>query len=675
MVNNHFLYCKKIAEHYGLQEDRLVKNLLTVLSIIPEDAKTAKLLIEYIYGKESTKKKQKSSNPFPTPTPQVQKEDDIVIGKDENENPYFLPIKNLVKILVFYGGIGFGKTTAIINAVLQLVKKGIRCLIIDYKRDYRRLATIIPIVILRFSQKPNFKWNPLQEINGTSPLEQDTTFATTLAEAEYLREGSINILVETLQKLRTQKKNPTIKDLHDAINALPYKYGREGEWKASSLRALRSLLISFNEMLSCEEGLDLIRLINDNNVCMEMDNAGSHKSFFSTLTENYYLLYKKNNNIRGTEVPIHVNICDEGLFLFGNNLQKKSPTGCLSIIGNIQTGREFGEAWIIATNEPANMADSIKNNAANKILMRMGDWKNILDANNSMASTKEQADQTVSLRVGEAIAQIEGNKSHKITLTNIDLPSVYPSDEEIKKLSAVTIKEYSAITPPQAPLQESQPKQEEKPTLAPEEEALLKDIAHNITLPKTEHYRRAGLSPDKGDRTYKKISKEGLASEFPVNLGATKRLAKILYLTPKGYDAIGEKPSHKASRGESPEHSFWIHYYSNQLTKGGFKTKISHSIKGKEVDIAVLLEKDSAIAIEICITTTAEHETEQAQKNLTAGYSHVITITKDKGKAEKILELATQQSILQNKITVSPFVPDICELMGEAKRRKENDRC
>lgn len=668
MAKNTVTRYRELIEFYGRQEDVVAKNLLRALSIIPDDEEIMLLLEEYVQNHPATKRKQVTGNPFPTPPPPKKQEesDGILLGTDENENPFFLAAKNLVKILLIMGGIGFGKTTAVINILFQLTKKGILWMAMDYKRDYRRIAKETNAVVLRFSQTPNFKWNPLQQIPGTQTLEQDTSFANTLAETCFLREGSTSVIVEKIQKLRTQKKEcPTIKDLHDEISALPNKYGREGEWKASSLRALRSLLLSFGEMIGCEQGIDIIDVIRNHNVILELDNAGDFKSFFSTLVANYYLTWKKNNNIRGKEIPIHVNVCDEGVFLFGKNLQKSSPTESLSIISHIQTGREFGEAWIATTNEPSNMIDTIKNNAATKILLRMGDWKNVLDANNSMANTKEQADQTISLRPGEAIAQKEGLKSHKITLTNVPLPEPYPSDEEIEKMSEPIINRYTVITITQAPQKEELQKKEEKPQLLPEEKAFLKDIAQNVTATKTQHYKNAGLSPDKGDRTFKKILKKSLVGEITVNLGGNKKQAKILYLTPDGYAAICQKPTHQSTRGESAEHCFWTHYYNEQLQKSGYKTKISYSIRGKEVDIGVIQKDGLFTAIEICITTTAEHEAQQIQKNLQAEYSHVITLTKEKTKAEKIFSLLKEQGISPEKFFVSPLVPDVTQILKE----------
>ncbi len=667
MAKNSVSHYRELLEFFGLQEEVVAKNLLQALSIIPDDEEVISLLEEYVQNHPATKRKQVTGNPFPTPPPPKEQENDsILLGTDENGNLFFLAIKNLVKILLITGQIGFGKTTAVINILFQLTKKGVLWMAMDYKRDYRRIAKETNAVVLRFSQKPNFKWNPLQEIPGTQTLEQDTSFANTLAETCYLREGSTSIIVETLQKLRTQKKEcPTIKDLHDAINAIPNKYGREGEWKASSLRALRSLLLSFGEMLNCEQGIDIIDVISNQNVILELDSAGDFKSFFSTLIANYYLLSKKNNNIRGKEAPLHVNVCDEGVFLFGKNLQKNSPTESLSIINNIQTGREFGEAWIATTNEPSNMVDTIKNNAATKILLRMGDWKNVLDANNSMANTKEQADQTITLRPGEAIAQKEGQKSHKITLTNVSLPEPYPSDEEIENLSAPIIQKYQVV-PSETPQQIIEcPKKEAEEHLDSDEELLLKDVAKKVTCPKTKHFTSCGLSMDKGSRITARLLQKGFLEELTVTIGKTSRLVKILVLTKKSYSALRLSLPKSVTRGEGNTHFYWVTFYTEELEKIGMKAHISHSLNGKETDVAVIQKDGSVLAFEFSVTTTAQHEKDQAERNLEAGFAKVFVLA-EKAKTEKIRSLLMPE-LLGKKVFVATLGQEISDIIKMEK--------
>ncbi|NCU31397.1 MAG: hypothetical protein EOM23_00340 [Candidatus Moranbacteria bacterium] len=653
---------KEKIDFYGLWEDPRILSLFRVLFINPEDESVATQLHKIIKTHPKALKKQLSSNPFPCPDAHSYEENDILLGVDENEIPYYINAKSFVKILLVMGAIGFGKTYVMLNIILQLLSQKIRVLVFDFKKDLRGIAANSQLVFLQFCEKPNFQWNPLQKIKGITRKEQWHIFANCLSETTYLRQGSSAILHEALNELSNNDAEITIQELYSHIRSKKYTTPRENEWKASILRGLRTLLLNAEPIISCKKGIDIIDLIENNDTILELDQAGDLKSFFPTLISSYLLKSKINRNIRSANAPLHITVCDEGNFLFSKMIQRHSIAGIPSIIAHIQTGREFGSGWLITTNEPQEMSDTIKNNAANKIMLYLGDWPNIYNANKAMAHNDIQTQFTQRLGIGEGIVKKEGGQSHKITLKEPDIKPTIISDDEIRSMSKSVIDKYPVITE----VKESMLQKPKEPTLSNDEMTLLKDIHANITLSKTEHYKSAGFSADKGNRLSKKLIEEDFIKESDINMGGAVRQAKILFLTDNGYSAIKATPSCHKTRGDGDEHLFWTTLYHKQLLESGIHSEISHRLNSKEADLGIINPDKSITAIEISITTTAEHEADQALRDIAAGFK-IVHIIADKKKAEKITSLLPRS---QENISVHTFEPNINTILNKKKGEK-----
>lgn len=694
-ITKRLKQAKDIIEFYGLQEDSEILALFRMLSINQNSQDAYNILIRNIHSRPCVIKKQTDKNPFHTPPKTNNKDDGIRIGIDENGQPYYLNVKNLVKHLLMAALTGFGKTNFFRNLMHAFNKQETKFIAIDFKRDTRALMKEIPMLILRFNERTTFKFNPLQPIPGVSRIEQFYLFIDVLAETTFLMDGSQSLLLDHLVQLDSEKSGKiTIHDLYQSIQNAKFKTPRPLAWRDSCLRALKTMIMSFGNILDCIEGIPITAL-SEHNIVLELDEAGAFKSFWGTLIPAYYLKWKISNNIRGATAQLHAIFCDEGNLILRKAIQRNANMGIPTIITLIQTCREFGEAWLISTNEPLAMAETALVNTSTKIMARNGDWNNTMTMARTMTLTTPQAISTTKFGPGKCvITQEEQKHPYPIQLDYCQIPTHYITNEEVEKnnkpiLSQYPIKERKDSSAKPEILKNTQCPQCDgqlaikdgpygkfigcsqypkckystkletapKAPLRQEQQGLLWHIHQNPDQSKTQHYKALELSVGRADSMTKKM--RHLIKEITIPTGQRGRQPIYLTLTSEGLESIGIKQ--KSTRGASTEHDFHVNRYLRQLQKAGIKAQASFTLKGKEADIGITLPSGKIIAVEISSTTTAEWELQQIIKNFEAGFDHNITVATNLAKAQKLTSEASQKLTQEqkDKTTITQIIHDI----------------
>ncbi len=201
-------------------------------------------------------------------------------------------------------------------------------------------------------------------------------------------------------------------------------------------------------------------------------------------------------------------------------------------------------------------------------------------------------------------------------------------------------------------------------TLTPDETRFLHFVGTTDELmPLREVYRRAKLSADKGTRLKKKLVEVGHLVEVKVPLKAKGRAATLLVLSPPGREAIGLP--HLSGKG-GPVHQHLQRLVATQAEHAGWHSRIEgFGTNGKLVDVA--LEKDGQrVAIEISVTTRAEHEFENIRGAITGGFGTVITLCVSPTTRDKLDALLHEhdQSSSQTHIRTG-LIKDFAAIMKE----------
>lgn len=112
------------------------------------------------------------------------------------------------------------------------------------------------------------------------------------------------------------------------------------------------------------------------------------------------------------------------------------------------------------------------------------------------------------------------------------------------------------------------------------------------------------------------------------------------------------------------------HQYVQELLKRtgesfGFKSTIEEPVAGGRVDVGMVRD-NLRIACEITVTTSPEHEIENIKKCLNAKYNHVIAVSKNPDRLEKVRILANNQLTHTELQKVSFLIPEkVSEFLGD----------
>lgn len=167
--------------------------------------------------------------------------------------------------------------------------------------------------------------------------------------------------------------------------------------------------------------------------------------------------------------------------------------------------------------------------------------------------------------------------------------------------------------------------------LSAEAEVFLKDILEESDVPITTRGGRLGYTSHMTNKVKNELIRRGLVTEYQVSLG---RINKFLEITPAGYTYLKvQAPKHKGKG--SPEHRYWqrriLHHYQNNL---GLKAKIEGQRGEKLVDVAVMEEDGTLLAVEIALT--AKNELRNIKEDLAVGFHKVLIACKNKRVREEV---------------------------------------
>jgi DNA helicase HerA-like ATPase len=155
--------------------------------------------------------------------------------------------KMLLRHVLILGSTGSGKTNHAFHIIQEAFEcsKGLTCVVIDVKREYRALKRLLeqPVEILAVGDEPLLTFNPLVPPTGVSAELWDRAFADVFTRAYGLSEPSRRILLDSLFSLRqSQRDVPTIRELEREVSR--FEAGSPKE--QNSQRSLESRLHLIN---------------------------------------------------------------------------------------------------------------------------------------------------------------------------------------------------------------------------------------------------------------------------------------------------------------------------------------------------------------------------------------------------------------------------------------------
>jgi len=491
--------------------------------------------------------------------------------------PFRVRRNELLRHIFILGPTGTGKSTLLLNLLMQIQAARIPFMVFDFKRNYRCLLrapgsdSLVVFTVGRNTAALSI--NALTPPPGVEFEEWAEALSDIISTSYLLMQGARNVMKEALLQARAQHgSTATLTHAHqllahelDATKSGSRRYG----WLESSTRSLEELTKgSFGRSLNATSGTQVADLLT-RSVVFELHGFGDdQKRFFCLLWLEIILLLRKSSSAPREQLQ-HVLIFDEG-----HNVFPRERPGEVSIPARLaREVREFGEA-IIAATQQADVSESLIANSGFKLILRCDYPKDV-----TFASQLLQIDARwlPKLPIGTGIARLPVRFYSPILFTFGVQPikNLTISDEEVHA-------QWSRAQPSVPSVADVAPVIGQ---LGEREEALLRDVALTPISPITHRYQRLGWHMEVGNRTKDAIIKRGL-SRFDA-VSTPRGQVKILALTPDGIALLASRGvTLKPTRGGGAEHEFWKHELRTVLERAGWLVAEEFALGGgKSADL------------------------------------------------------------------------------------------
>jgi hypothetical protein len=504
--------------------------------------------------------------------------------------PYPLRVRRneLLRHVFILGPTGTGKSTLLLNLLVQVQRSGVPFMVFDFKRNYRCLIrapgseSLVVFMVGRTTAPLGI--NALTPPRGVEFDEWAEALTDIISTSYLLLQGARNVMKEALLQAHAQHGNAaTLAHAHellarelDATKAGSRRYG----WLESSTRSLEELSKgSFGRALNATTNTPVGELLN-RSVVFELQGFGDdQKRFFCLFWLEVILLLRKNGNAPREQLQ-HVLVFDEG-----HNVFPRERPGEVSIPARLaREVREFGEA-IIAATQQADVSESLIANSGFKLILRCDYPKDVTFASQLLQIESRWLPK---LPIGTGIARLP---------VRFYSPILFTFDAQPIKNLAVSDDEVGAQwSRAQLPTEAGS---QSVAMINDREEALLRDVAGTPISPITHRYQRLGWHMETGNRTKDAIIKHGLARFDPVS--TPRGQVKILTLTPDGIALLASRGVTIAQkRGGGAVHEYWKHELRTHLERAGYVVAEEHALGGgKTADLyAKCGERELFIEIE-----------------------------------------------------------------------------
>lgn len=475
----------------------------------------------------------------------------------------------LLRHVFILGPTGTGKSTLLLNLLVQIQSASVPFMVFDFKRNYRTLLAApghddLVVFTVGRTTAP-LQINALAPPAGVEFEEWTEALADVISTSYLLMQGARNVLKEALLQARSQQgEGATLAHAH-ALIAAELERTRAGSrrygWLESSTRSLEELT---KGSFGCALNTPCAQTIGDlltRPVIFELQGFGDdQKRFFCLCFLQAVLLLRKNVSAPREQLQ-HILVFDEG-----HNIFPRERPGETSVPARLaREVREYGEA-IIAATQQADVSESLIANSGFKFILRCDYPKDVTFASQLLQIKPEWLPK---LALGTAIARLPVRFYSPFLFTfgiqpikNTTIPDGVVHEQWAKHISAPL---------PVASMQ--------APAATDRELALLRDVAEHPIAPVTHRYQRLGWHMEIGNRTKDGIIKKGLARFDAVSTPTGQ--VKILTLTLDGSTLLASHGvEQKQLRRGGAEHEFWKHEIGALLERHGFRVLPEHPLGG-----------------------------------------------------------------------------------------------
>lgn len=345
-----------------------------------------------------------------------------VVYDDKQLFPLYLRREDLMKHVLIVGASGFGKTTVVYNLILELLKKSVPFLVVDFKRSFRNLRLLknnrvkeIEVYTIGRKTASPFPFNPLRPPPDVDVKAWIMIVSELLERSHISGQGVADVFIELFDKVfdRTgyysnkHDKHPNFFDCWEELERSKFS-GRRGLWQDSCRRILRTFIYgSGAKGFNSRHPIKLEELL-DKYVVIELDQElpRNLRIFTQELILRWVHLYRltqgESPNLR------HSLIFDEGPNLFPQKKIEKESAGGIEVI--FREMRSFGQSLVLLAQNAEPIPIEISGNSSTLIYLSLQEGRDIKKASDSLFLSWDDMPYLDLLKVGYGIVKIKGNR-------------------------------------------------------------------------------------------------------------------------------------------------------------------------------------------------------------------------------------------------------------------------
>ncbi len=443
----------------------------------------------------------------------------------------FLPIQRINQHVAILATTGAGKTNLCRHMIIELHKKGIPCLIFDWKRDYRDLAKKIDAVVYDFKENL-FTFNPLKPAGEPSMWAKELAniMAEVISGGAYAS-GAFSVYVELIDKLYRErgvydgsKNYPTIFDLLRELEEYSKQKisERERNWIASALKLFKSLAVGkTREAFDVKEGISIAELLSKT-VIIELDGLGDPiaKAFLISVLlqkiRNYRLERKERDVLK------HVIVIEEA-----QNVLKRDEEASSIITTTYREIRSLCEGIISITQMPSEFSKDALANTNTFFVMKLVHRDDKLLACNLLGLNYRYMRILEHLEKGTAFMKTDGVCLIKVPLVEkeyIEIKRQRPSREDVAACAA-----------------RRNDVRERAEDLTEKEWLVLKCIGESLAYNNSTLQKVTGFSNDEIKKIIGRLVEKGFVRYAYAKKKGAGRRQKTYFLFPYGEEAYRQK--------------------------------------------------------------------------------------------------------------------------------------
>jgi Helicase HerA, central domain len=488
--------------------------------------------------------------------------------------PFRVRRNELLRHVFILGPTGTGKSTLLLNLLVQILASGVPFMVFDFKRNYRSLLAAEHheqlVVFTVGRDTAPLQVNALAPPAGVSFEEWAEALSDIISTSYLLMQGARNVLKEALLQAHAKHGNEaTLAHAHallaselDATKAGSRRYG----WLESSTRSLEELSKGLFGRALNTNGVQLDELLA-RPVVFELQGFGDdQKRFFCLFFFQAILLLRKNASVPREQLQ-HVLVFDEG-----HNVFPRERLGEVSVPARLaREVREYGEG-IIAATQQADVSESLIANSGFKFILRCDYPRDVTFASQLLQIKPEWLPK---LALGSGIARLPVRFYSPFLFTfgvqpikNATIPDAVVQEAWARHFTA-------------AP----ELRHEEMPTADDRQMQLLRDVVAQPISTITQRYERLGWNYRAGNAVKDSVIGNGFA-RFDAVATPTAQV-KILTLTDRGRDILERAGISVArSRHGGAAHEYWKAMVRERLTQLGFAVQEEYPVgEGRTVDL------------------------------------------------------------------------------------------